>query len=227
MPGTGLVAAARRLSANGARSATFPQQVLGGYSPRAVEAFRREVTRTLAAMETTEQELLAEIRRLNEEAPPAQDTVPIGLMPSDHALNVLAAAQANADKITAESRREADQAVAEARQEAVRIIGEARHQADQVRLHAELQAAEILRQATEQAEAERTRIINEASAESRRTASGFRILGEEMGARLHELAGQLAEQVAEWDKRAAEAQASPPRSRQNGARRPQESAKPA
>lgn len=223
MSRTGLVAASR-LTADNARNAQFSQQVIGGYSVRAVEAFRDTVIRALAARETTEQELLAEIRRL-EEAGPSPATVPFSPEPSTHALNVLAAAQTNADKIEADARREADGAVTAAQQEAARIVGEARHLADQVRQHAELQAAQILREATEQAEAERTRIVNEGSADARRTASGFRVLGEEMGTHLHELAGQLAEKVAEWDGRAAEAQAAPARTG-NGTRR-QESARPA
>lgn len=223
MSRTGLVAVSR-LTADDARNAQFPQQVLGGYSARAVEAFRSTVIRALAARETTEQELVAEIERLNELAEGGPATVSFSPDPSSHALNVLATAQVNADQITADARRDAEGAVTGAQQEAARIVGEARHLADQVRQHAELQAADILRQATEQAEAERTRIINEGSADTRRTASGFRVLAEEMGAHLHELAGQLSEKVAEWDGRAAEAQAPAPR--RNGTRRPQESAKP-
>lgn len=183
----------------------FPSTILGGYRATDVEVFRTRALRAieelhaaLAARAGNERELVAEVERLNGLLTQQQaGTAPMARMTGGHAaLGVLAVAEQNAERVLAEARQHAEQ-----------LTGQARHQCDQMRAHTEMQAADIISAATEQAEAERTRIIAEASAESRRVASGFRVLAEEMGTRLHELAGQVAQHAAEWDGRAAEASA--------------------
>jgi len=200
------------LSAEDLRRVRFPMTVLGGYRVADVEAFRTRVVRAIGqlyeALEErrgVEQELVAEVKRLNE-AKDQSAAAPVALRVTSgqRALGVLATAEHNAERV-----------LADAQQQARQITGEAQHQSDQMRAHAEMQAEEILRQATEQAETERARIISDASAEGRRTASGFRVLAEEMGSRLHELAGQVATYATEWDGRAAEATA-PARSPRSG-----------
>lgn len=224
---TGLLAGTAVATTADLRHTDFPMALLGGYRTHEVEAFRRkalaeieQLGRALEERARTEEELAREVYRLNQAlellnataAPPA----PEPHVPAQSASRVLTLANKNAERL-----------VDDARADAVRIVGEARHAADQVLARAEQHAVQIHEAAVAEGEKERARIIEEASAEARRTASGFRMLCEEMGVSLQETAASLAKRAAEWDGRAKDAQSPPqasppdggPASRRTGSQR--------
>jgi DivIVA domain-containing protein len=206
------------------RGADFPMAIIGGYRTADVEAFRTRVYnaigqlhRALEERAVTEQELNGEIQRLTrhlESGAPSAD-VQAG---AQSAVRVLAIAQQNADNL-----------LTDARTEAARIAGEARHQAEQLMARVQQEAVQLREQAHAAAEEERTQIIEQASAEGRMVASGFRTLSEEMSAGVVETLETLAKKVAEWDQRAraAQAPARPAAPRRRSGPQPQASAKPA
>lgn len=207
------------------RGTKFPVAVIGGYRAADVEAFRDRVYRAMGQLHralderaVTEEELTGEIRRLTqqlESGAPSAD-VQSG---AQSAGRILTLAQQNADNL-----------LTDARAEAARIVGEARHQAEQLMARVQQDAVQLREQAQATADEERTQIIEQASAEGRMVASGFRTLSEEMSTGMLETLEALAKRVSEWDQRARASQApartTAPQRRRTGAQS-QASAKPA
>ena len=194
------------LTAADLERAQFPMAIIGGYRVNDVEAFRSRVIsalgqlhRALTERSTNEQELASEVRRLQ------------GILDQGGTVPTPAAQEngQSAGRVLTLAQRNAEQLVGEAQQQAASIVAKARHDAEQLAAHARQQAEQVLAQATADGEAERARIIEAGTADARRTASGFRVLSEEMAVGLREIIENLVKQAAEWDGRATEVMAPP------------------
>jgi cell division septum initiation protein DivIVA len=187
----------RRISGDQARRVNFPSQVLGGYRPGDVEAFRTRVTaeldtlgRALEDSQAQTLELEREVVRLSEELAQVRSHRPAAVS-GEHAIDILSVAQGHADQLVAGAKQEAD-----------RLVSTAGHEARQMTEHARQQAAGIIRQATNEGGAEKARIIDSATAESRRQASFYAGLARAMGDGLGGQVETLLKNLSEWESQA-------------------------
>lgn len=194
----------QRLTADSAREVRFPSQILGGYGVAAVEAFRGKVTTELSLLERAldvrtarEAELQEQVNELREAARQLRDSrAPSGAQPlpdEQQAVLILRAAQGQADAL-----------VNGARQEASRTVNDARHQAEQVMTHATQQAGSMAESARQEGLAEKARIIDAATAESRRQVDRLLKLAAVVQGELRGNVDRLLLQLGEWEQQASD-----------------------
>jgi DivIVA domain-containing protein len=180
-----------RITAEQVRGMQFPMAMLGGYRTTDVEAFRRRVAdelrmahAALADFMTERQELLGEIERLGSQPHPA-------VANGRHAIDVLAVAQGQADRL-----------VSDARAEAQRLVEAARAEAGQLTEHARQQAGRLVESATAEGEAEKARIIDSATAEARKQVDFLSGLAKTMREGLGGQVETLMEKLSAWEEQA-------------------------
>jgi cell division septum initiation protein DivIVA len=184
-----------RITGEQARRVNFPSQVLGGYRPGDVEAFRTRVTteldtlsRGLDEIRVENTELAAEVTRLNEELGRLRAVPRPAAVSGERAIDILSVAQTHADGL-----------VAGAQQEANRVVGGARHEGGQIVEHARQQAAGIMRQAAAEGAAEKARVIASATAETRRQVDLYTQLAKTMRESLGGQVDGLLKNLSEWE----------------------------
>jgi DivIVA domain-containing protein len=194
MGGTSLLGGPR-ITGDEVRQAHFPSQVLGGYRPADVEAFRARVCgeldmvhRALDDMHTEREEFLREIKRLTGLLGNRTTGPHPAAANGERAISILSVAQQHADQL-----------VADAQEEARRVVTDARRDIGQMTEHARQQAADVLRQAAEEGTAEKARIIDSATAEARKQADFLAGLAGTMRAGLGGQVDELLKNLSEWE----------------------------
>lgn len=194
MEGTSLLGGPR-ITGEQARRVSFASQVLGGYRPGDVEAFRSRVAeeietchRALADRQTEREEMVREVQRLNGLLGGRTTGPHPAAVNGERAISILAVAQQHADQL-----------LESARAEARRIVEGARQDAGQLAEHARSQAADLLTRAAEEGAAEKARIIDSATEEARRQADFLAELAKTMRAGLGGQVDELLRNLSEWE----------------------------